>query len=194
MTSNSDWVEWEGRFIQQIANGVRQAREAAGLSQRALADRVGLSQGAINNLESGTSRVKQTPTIAVLIRIALATGRPPIELLYPDLPVGAVEAWPGAATTSIEAAQWFSGHLSAWQIDRSALTGNSTNARIQKARQYFNAKQALEVAKDQRMNARATPHGVDVTVEEADDYFVTRKKKFEAIKEELRKEGWPVDD
>ncbi len=53
------------------ANGVRAAREAAGLSQQELANAAGLSRQSVGAIESGRS----TPSVSVALRIAAAVGR-----------------------------------------------------------------------------------------------------------------------
>ncbi|MBF6233960.1 helix-turn-helix transcriptional regulator [Nocardia farcinica] len=109
MTSTTEWDRWEREMIDRVARGVRQAREAAGLSQRGLAEIAGVSQGAVANLESGTARVRQSPTIATLVRFAVALETPVAQLLYPDLPLGEVEIWPGTFMDSTAAADWLAG-------------------------------------------------------------------------------------
>ncbi|MCT1803965.1 helix-turn-helix domain-containing protein [Kocuria carniphila] len=56
--------------MNEIVAAIESAREAAGLSQRALADRVGLSQATLNRILSGERAVKMTE----VIMIADATG------------------------------------------------------------------------------------------------------------------------
>ena len=53
-----------------VTQAILEARLAAGLSQRELADRVGTSQSAIANLELGLTN----PTVATLERCLAATG------------------------------------------------------------------------------------------------------------------------
>jgi DNA-binding XRE family transcriptional regulator len=50
---------------------IRELREAAGLTQRVLAERLGVSQQVIARLENGDAN---NPTVATLERIAFATG------------------------------------------------------------------------------------------------------------------------
>src|SRR5215470_1476910 len=68
-----------------MADRVRRARTAAGLTQAELAQRIGTTQSAVSRLESG----RLLPTLAVLERVATATGRPITIVLGPD---GAVQA------------------------------------------------------------------------------------------------------
>lgn len=59
-----------------MSNALKQARLAAGLTQAALAARVGLSRSAYVNIERGRKR----PSLEVAIRLATALGRPVEEL------------------------------------------------------------------------------------------------------------------
>jgi ribosome-binding protein aMBF1 (putative translation factor) len=60
----------EARLAADVGERVREAREAAGLSQRALAKRMGTSQAAIARLESGGVGA----TLTTLQRAATALG------------------------------------------------------------------------------------------------------------------------
>lgn len=72
-------------FYRAFGHRVRVARTAAGLSQQALADRVGLKRTSVTNLELGQQHIP----LHVLILIARAVGTTPCDLLPPD--VGATE-------------------------------------------------------------------------------------------------------
>lgn len=64
-------VEWDRmEFARQLAIRVLEYRTARGLSQRALADIVGMAQPAIARLESG----QHQPTLETLARLTKATG------------------------------------------------------------------------------------------------------------------------
>lgn len=56
---------------------LRELREAQGLTQQALAERTGVRQATVSQIESGTSRVD----LDVLERLADALGKEPGELL-----------------------------------------------------------------------------------------------------------------
>jgi putative transcriptional regulator len=56
---------------------LRELREAQGLTQQALAERAGVRQATVSQIESGTSRVD----LDVLERLADALGKEPGELL-----------------------------------------------------------------------------------------------------------------
>jgi transcriptional regulator with XRE-family HTH domain len=58
------------RVAYEVGRMVRELREARGLSQRALAERMGTTQSVVGRLEAGGSR----PTIATLERVAHALG------------------------------------------------------------------------------------------------------------------------
>lgn len=58
-------------IYREIRELVRTARKGAGLTQKQLAERSGLTQSNLSNIEKGTTR----PTIDSLKKIADATGR-----------------------------------------------------------------------------------------------------------------------
>jgi transcriptional regulator with XRE-family HTH domain len=60
----------QARLASEIGRMVRELREARGLSQRALAGRMGTTQSVVGRLEAGGSR----PTIVTLDRVASALG------------------------------------------------------------------------------------------------------------------------
>jgi transcriptional regulator with XRE-family HTH domain len=70
----------------ELGRGIRQARETAKMSMRALAARAGLSQAFLSAVERGRSM----PSIATLYRIAEALDLAPSSLL-PDEPSGDVQ-------------------------------------------------------------------------------------------------------
>jgi len=57
---------------------IKKLREEKGLSQKALAERVGVTDAYITMLETG---VRKNPSLAVLQRLAKALGAPVAELL-----------------------------------------------------------------------------------------------------------------
>ena len=63
----------EERARSELARAVAKARQAAGLTQAELAEKVDTSQSAIARLESGRDR--RMPSLPFLARIAAATGR-----------------------------------------------------------------------------------------------------------------------
>ena len=71
-------TEWETQQLSWFGERVRQARHAAGLGQRAVAERSGVSQSTISRLERG--KVAHLPLVR-LLALAHASGR--------SLPVGA---------------------------------------------------------------------------------------------------------
>jgi ribosome-binding protein aMBF1 (putative translation factor) len=60
----------EARLAAEVGERIREAREAAGLSQRELARRMGTSQAAIGRLEAG----RVGATLTTLQRVATALG------------------------------------------------------------------------------------------------------------------------
>jgi transcriptional regulator with XRE-family HTH domain len=66
MSSGVDWASW----MSGLGRNVRRARELSGLTQQQLAERAGVSQGAVSRLETG--RGLATPLLVVLgVAIAL---------------------------------------------------------------------------------------------------------------------------
>ncbi|MDL9944269.1 helix-turn-helix transcriptional regulator [Gordonia sp. ABSL11-1] len=91
---------------------IRATREAQSLSAvklSALTEEVGhrIHRVAIGKMEEG----EREPTVTELIVLARALRVPPLELIYPNLPDGFAEAWPGHVERAFTAAQWFSGEL-----------------------------------------------------------------------------------
>ena len=70
MAARDDYAEVFGARLREL-------RTAAGLSQRALAARVGTSCAAISNLEAGNN----APTLGTLVRLADALGCGVVELV-----------------------------------------------------------------------------------------------------------------
>lgn len=59
MTEDRTKLQWA-----KLATAIRAAREARGLSQVALAELAGISEGSVQNLESGSSRSRIPPSLA----------------------------------------------------------------------------------------------------------------------------------
>lgn len=59
MTEDRTKLQWA-----RLATAIRAAREARGLSQVALAELAGISEGSVQNLESGSSRSRIPPSLA----------------------------------------------------------------------------------------------------------------------------------
>lgn len=72
-----------------MQNDVRRAREAAGLTQQALADACGVTRQAVNTLEAG----RYVPSTMLALRIARTVHRRVDELFWLDEEEAAEEAW-----------------------------------------------------------------------------------------------------
>src|SRR5262245_50701964 len=59
-------------------NSIRQARQARGLDQQELAERIGLSRQSLSAIESGVA----TPSTAVALRLSAALDRPVDQLFW----------------------------------------------------------------------------------------------------------------
>jgi transcriptional regulator with XRE-family HTH domain len=114
--------DWSDDLHRRVAAAIKRAR--GGRSAQWLADetkRIGfpISRAAIANYESSRKRGLD---LAELLILAAALDVPPLVLLFPGLPDGAVEGLPGVRTTSWDAAAWFSGERG------SILTGASSDS------------------------------------------------------------------
>jgi len=63
-----------------VGRNAARLRDAAGLTQEALAERAGMSQQYISDLERG----KRNPTVVTLYELAQALGVGPVELVRED--------------------------------------------------------------------------------------------------------------
>ncbi|MDE1668828.1 helix-turn-helix transcriptional regulator [Nocardia gipuzkoensis] len=189
--NREQWNDWERSALRTLAIGVREARERAGMSQRALADAARVDRGQIANLESNanaetSSRTTELPRIGLVVRLALALRLPPLELLYPGLPDGSVEVLPDVTCTSMEAAQWFSGEVSSDQLpDSLPVTDTQRTVKARKLRDIrrqieFN-KQVL-FADDVSESARQTANIV----------LMSFTKQAQELEAEMRREGLTV--
>jgi len=101
--------QWADGLHRRIAAAIRNARGAR--SAQWLADETArfgypISRAALANYESGR---KKGLDVTELMTIAVALEVPPLVLLFPDLPDGAVEVMPKLPISSWDAAAWFSG-------------------------------------------------------------------------------------
>ena len=64
-------------MAEQLRNRVREAREAAGLTQAQLADLIGMSRKTVNTVENGVF----VPSTVVALKLARALGEP-VEWLF----------------------------------------------------------------------------------------------------------------
>ncbi|RVW00872.1 hypothetical protein [Rhodococcus spongiicola] len=118
-------TSWANEAARRIGKAIKDARGDERTAQW-LADRTRdlghpISRTAFSEYETGK---RKTMPVTDLVVIARALNVPPIQLLYPALPDGQVEAWPGHETRSILAARWFSGEIRANETS-DYLTGNS---------------------------------------------------------------------
>lgn len=190
----ADWKAWEEEAITRLAGGIRSARKSAGLTQEQLADAVGVSKGQVANLESSTKgRVVNLPSVGTLVRLALALGTPPVELLFPELPDGRVKVWPGAETTSIKALQWFSGEELAHSIQEDGEFRGSDLLRVTMSREYARLLAKVKEAEDalwRLEQEKATPDELD----HARSNITFWRGKLTQSRDYIANQGWPVDD
>ena len=126
-----------------------------------------------------------------LVAIAAALEVPPITLLYPHLPDGAVEVLPGVESSSITATQWFSGegpNPSGEHVDR---------VRISKAREYVDLSFRRDlVAVDAAVANNDGSAGPFGTLEEAQRALKLITQRLETVVELMRDnpDVWTVHD
>ena len=83
MTEDRTKLQWP-----KLAEAIRAAREARGLSQVDLAERAGISEGSVQNLESGKARTRIPPSLAKIeapLGWAPGSGRAILDGGEPDL-------------------------------------------------------------------------------------------------------------
>ncbi len=99
----------------------------------------------LSKIEKGRSSFD----LAELIVLARALNVPPLQLIYPDLPDGIIEAWPSQNARAVDAAQWFSGEriqLNDGRFIESTYAGleGETVPRLEVSRLISNAAQQLQ--------------------------------------------------
>lgn len=110
MDANGD--DWAGETAARIGRAIREQRQRARLTAAELSEKTAalgyqVNRVAISKLENGNRNGKFE--ITELIVLAEALNVPPILLLYPDIPDGAVEYRPGLEVDSWLAANIFTG-------------------------------------------------------------------------------------
>lgn len=117
--------QWPTAFTARIAQGMREARKAAGLTmgdvaqgcaERGLTE---ITEHSVKNLESGR---KASITIADFVVLADVLGIPPVALLFPLGTSATVEVLPGREVSTWEALAWFTGETG---LDRPAAEGTA---------------------------------------------------------------------
>ncbi|WP_150116336.1 hypothetical protein [Williamsia herbipolensis] len=159
----SNEVDWSGAVVNRIGKTVRTlrgARTVQWLSDETHAVGKRVAKASISELENGNRKVV---AITDLLILAAALHVHPIQLLYPDMPDGQVDALPGRSVTSWEAAQWFSGGLqqsailvdpdidpgvSAWSREREQL-----QRRINRVQRSLDIRTALDADGRERYQA-----------------------------------------
>ncbi|HEY9408908.1 MAG TPA: helix-turn-helix transcriptional regulator [Jiangellaceae bacterium] len=98
-TDDACWT-YPDPVLEAFGNRIRDYRTAAGLTQRLLAERVGLTRASIGNIEAGFQDVG----VRRLVRLASALDTTPAALLAPGLePANAAEARERGRMRALEA-------------------------------------------------------------------------------------------
>lgn len=111
MAQETSGDDWSAGLARSIAQEVRRHRLARGWSAQQLSSRcealgVPIQRSVLANLESGR---RTTVTVAEVTVLARALDVPPVALIYPVGYVADVEVSPGAWTSPLVAAKWFTG-------------------------------------------------------------------------------------
>ncbi|MGW3542052.1 helix-turn-helix transcriptional regulator [Nocardia niigatensis] len=181
--------EWVTNTLSRIGEEVKRSRTAVGLTQDELASDVGITRNALQNLESPKNR-RSTLDVLTLILIARRLGTPPVELLYPDLPGGPVEVWPGVMATSIQALQWFSGEELSHTLDPSGTFRGSSLERVTFAREYERLRRRLAEAKEAVELLGLKPDVDADEVRQAQNQVDFWSSKLDAMTKTLTLRGW----
>lgn len=158
-----------------------------------MSDRTGelghlVTRSTIADLEIGR---RKHVLLSELVVIAAALEVPPITLIYPHLPDGAVEALPHVESSSYDAAQWFSGQ----GLNPSGDHVDTTS--ISKAREYADLKLKRDVvAVDAALADKDGSGGLWGTREEAERTLSLIDAKLDSLLQRLRSEPdiWTVHD
>ncbi|MFF4203109.1 helix-turn-helix domain-containing protein [Streptomyces sp. NPDC001668] len=103
---------WPAAFTARIAQEMREARKAAGLTMGEVAQECAdrglteITEQSVKNLESGR---KASMTIADFVVLADVLGVPPVTLLFPLGSSATVEVLPGREVSTWDALAWFTG-------------------------------------------------------------------------------------
>lgn len=186
-------AEWVDANLSSIGEAVQRARKAAGLKQDELARDIGITRNALQNLESPKGR-RSTLDVLTLILIARRLGVPPIELIYPAMADGEVEAWPGVRTTSFQAAQWFSGEVSASDIREDETTRNSNHRRVGLSRARARLRETLREHRRSYLESQLLPDSAMLSKEQAAQLISESERKLRGIEATMRQEGMTVND
>ncbi|MGW4121036.1 helix-turn-helix domain-containing protein [Nocardia sp. NPDC004711] len=193
MTTN-----WDADIAGRVGQAVKALREgrtpklsAVKLAERTAQFRYPLTKAQVSDLELGR---KKTITVPELISLALALGVSPVELLYPALMDGPVEVWPGVTTTSIEAVQWFSGEIPAWEVHLDERTQQSTNEKVQLSRQYAALRTVVRDANLAQIKAEFAPRQSQPAKDRAEQALRAAHDELDQLTEQLRRAGLAVSD
>lgn len=193
---------WAEDLHTRVASAIKRAR--GGRSAQWLADeteRLGypISRAAIANYESGR---KKGLDIAELVVLAVALRVPPVALIYPDLPEGAIEVLPGKRATSWDAASWFSGERAASVESIEGETGEATREfeLIQAVRERFRQESSVGQLFDLvgqfaggELPGRQTTRPSDPAMRALKDQLESASRELKRLDALIRERGGVID-
>ncbi|BCF81655.1 putative DNA-binding protein [Rhodococcus qingshengii] len=195
---------WQTEGSSRVGRAIAAAREELGLTAVDLANRTRelgfpISRVAISKIENNSRAGKLD--VAELVVLSRALNVPPLALIYPDLPDGEVELWPGQQARSIVAAMWFSGEgnvatvmtHAGEKVDRATRDAADKGAeRLVDSRRYMDLRYVQRMVRLEIAKAR---------VEEDETTLALRRQELIALDElqndlveRMTDRGWPVDD
>ncbi|WP_337110167.1 hypothetical protein [Prescottella equi] len=207
---------WDEEMVLRIAAAVKTLREehTPKLSVAKLSDRTAelgypMSRTVIADLELGR---RKKLDVAELVVLARALNVPPVTLIYPDMPGGMVEVWPGYEAPSIRAAQWFSGEAGGNKIFTDP-DSRKDGERVERTREnvdlnsefiaacgtkvlatdYWNLREAVRSTKKAFLIERLSE---DVQPEERvqiAERIAELEDELESMRNDLRERGLPID-
>lgn len=185
----TDTAKRIGKAVQFERN--RKKWTAARLSDETAALGFSIHRVAIGKLENGHRGAKFDVTeLAVLAR---ALGVPPVQLLYPDLIDGPVEALPGVVAESGKALRWFTGEdASSWNLPRLFEEERSPFdiAPLELVRIYYGSLEQFVQYDDQLANVQSD----SATAKSITERVISLRETFNAAREQLRALGFVVNE
>lgn len=103
---SKSWADEQTARIAAEIKALRGKRSGKWLADRTSELGHPVSRTTISELETGK---RKSVTVAELLVLAAALQVPPLQLVFPDLPFGEVEALPGVMERSVDAALWATG-------------------------------------------------------------------------------------
>ncbi|WP_109523887.1 MULTISPECIES: helix-turn-helix domain-containing protein [Nocardia] len=186
--SKPNWAEDRAKRVGAEVKTLRGKRSGQWLADETASHGHTVSRTTISEIENGK---RKDITLAEITILARALGVSPLQLIYPDLAHGEVDALPGVTTNSAEAMRWFAGE-SVLGSDLTVFDKTATRAMNWTRTLYRLAMQlrgALNFALSLSDAPNSTPEDFDRASTRVEDY----RHQLEQWVEMMRDAGLPVD-